>query len=106
MPSQYCTNRAPHHDHQVYGPEGQEDWCLGVYPVLAEHGQWQVVGDDTVGYWVSTNLEHGSNPPDYYIDRERLHEDDWDRQVTEKTWVDKADFRAALADARRRWPRS
>lgn len=102
--SDLCNNDEPHHEHEAYGPEGEEDWCGGIYPVLAEFGQWNVVRSpdpDGGGYLVTVGVE----TPTYDIPSERVHESDWERHMSEKTWVNQGEFLKALSHARRQWPR-
>jgi len=76
--------------------------CVG--RVLSRHGDWVV----TTWGIENTHPQHCY----YGIHRGRVWEsygdygsDSWVHHMSEKRWVDVADFAAALHDAQRRWPR-
>ena len=58
-------------------------------PLLCRVGSWAVCIDGI--YCLTTN---------YQITAGRFDEFDWDEHMSEKTWVNMADFRAALGSAR------
>jgi hypothetical protein len=55
--------------------------------------------------WAVTGYGIEKRDGTYYIDKERLWEDDdvhpWEKHMKEKDWVDIDDFRAAMTEARK-----
>lgn len=58
-------------------------------PLLARYGEWVIC----------ENGIHCLYTP-YFIDKDRLYEDDWIEHVTEKSWVVRSDFIAAFQHAK------
>lgn len=60
--------------------------------------------------WKVTNSGVDTLDNKYFIDKCRVHEDEggawtWENQMEDKGWVDKSDFREAMAFARAKWPK-
>jgi hypothetical protein len=66
-------------------------------------------------YWTGTQWKVTGQGVDtidnkYFIDKNRVHEDEggkwtWENQMEEKDWVDMHDFRRAMTFARAKWPK-
>jgi hypothetical protein len=55
--------------------------------------------------WAITEIGIESLEHQYVIGKEQVHEDDWQRHMSEKVWVDQDQFRDALHLAKSLWPR-
>jgi hypothetical protein len=66
-------------------------------------------------YWTGSQWKVTSKGVDtldekYFINRNRVHEDEggkwtWENQMEEKDWVNMADFPRAMTFARAKWPK-
>lgn len=64
-----------------------------VAPIITQFGTWAVTE-----YGVECLVDM------YPIGKERLHEPGWVEHLSNKVWVVRADFKAALRAGRHRWP--
>jgi hypothetical protein len=64
-----------------------------VAPILQHYGTWAVT-EDGIECLVA----------DYHVARDRIHEPDWVRHLSEKIWAVRDDIERAFKDARERWP--